>query len=182
MGIALGGILKAAASSILGNKLKQVVTEKVTTVARDKLGLPPEAPEADIDAALAENPEIAAELQQIAADIRIEQERTYQIAIQEQGASERVALQSENWYVRNARPTMLYLGGLSCFGIIVFGVLIAWTRPEALSDFVELVAAIMVPLTALLTAGGVYAYRRTTDKAISQGVELPSLMNFGRQE
>lgn len=182
MGVALAGILKAAASSILGERLKSAVAEKVTTVAREKLGLPPEAPDDEIDKALAANPEIAAEMYQVASDLRIEQERTYQVAIQEQGASERVALQSDDWYVRNARPTMLYLGGFSCFAVICFGVAIAWFRPDALPDYVELIAAIMVPLTALLTAGGVYAYRRTTDKAISKGVELPSLMNFGRKE
>lgn len=179
MGIALAGILKAAASSILGDKLKRVVVEKVTTVARDKLGLPPEASSTEIDAALAENPEVAAQMQQIAADIRIEQEQTYQIAIQEQGASERVALQSESAFVRNARPTMIYLGGFSCFGIICFGVAIAWFRPAALADYVQLISATAMPLTALLTAGGVYAYRRTTDKAIQSGISLPSLLNIG---
>ena len=179
MSIALATILKTAASSVLGDRLKNMVAEKVTTVARDKLGLPADAPTSMIDEGLAANPEIYAEVQRIAADIRIEQEKTYQVALEEQGASERVALQSDSWYVRNSRPTMLYLGGFSCFGIIMLGALIAWFRPEALPAYVDLVAAIMLPLTALLTAGGVYAYRRTTDKAISQGVELPPMLSFG---
>ena len=181
MSVALAGILKAAASSILGDKLKDVVVEKVTSTAREKLNLPPEASRHDIDAALLLDPDAAAEIHKAASEIRMEQERSYQIAIQEQGASERVALQSDSAFVRNARPTMIYLGGGSCVGIIFSGVFVAWMRPDVLSDYVQMVSAMSMPLTALLTAGGVYAYRRTTDKAISKGVELPSLLNLGRE-
>ena len=77
--------------------------------------------------------------------------------MKEQGATDRVALQSDSAFVRNARPAMLYLGGVSCFALIVFGALIVWTRPESLPDFVDLTAAIAMPLDALLMAGGVYA-------------------------
>ncbi len=180
MGLALAGILKTVGSSLLGDKLKDIAVKKATSIARERLNLPPDTPEADIDLALTNNPEVYAEIIEAVNDYRIEQERTHQIAFQEQGNSERVALQSESAFVRNARPTMIYLGGLSCFGIVCFGVLIAWTRPESLSDYVQLVGAISMPLTALLTAGGVYAYRRTTDKAIKNGFKLPPLLNLGQ--
>ena len=179
MSLTLATILKAAASSVLGNSVKQIAMEKVTSVARQTLDLPPAAPVSQIDKALAENPDIAVELHKYATDLRIEEEKSYQISVQEQAASERVATQSDSAFVRNARPMMIYLGGLSCFSIIVFGLVIVWTMPEALPDYVDLVSAVSMPLTALLTAGGVYAYRRTTDKAISKGMELPTL--FSRQ-
>ena len=180
MGLALAGILKAAASSLLGNKLKDIAFEKVTTVAREKLGLPMAATEVDIDVALKENPDKYAEIVEAVTEWRMEQERTQQVALEQQGKSERVALQSESGFVRNARPAMIYLGGFSCFAIIMFGVVIAWTRPESLGDFVNLTQAIAMPLTALLTAGGVYAYRRTTDKAIQEGFKLPPMLNLGK--
>jgi len=181
MGIALGAVLKAAASSVLGKTLSGIAYEKVTTVARDKLGLPPDAPEVDIEAALVKDPATYQEVMASVVEWRMEQERTYQVAIEEQGKSERVALMSDSRFVRWARPTMIYLGGFSCFALIVFGALIVWTAPEKLVDYVQLVEALAMPLTALLTAGGVYAYRRTTDKAISKGMELPSVFGVGEQ-
>lgn len=178
MSMTLATILKAAASSVLGANMKQLAEEKITSVTRQVLKLPASAPETDINAALAENPELAVQMHEYAANIRMEEERSYQVALQEQGQSERVAIQSDSAFVRNARPMMLYLGGLSCFTIICFGLVIVWTMPTSLPDYVELISAVAMPLTALLTAGGVYAYRRTTDKAIMQGLELPTLLNF----
>ncbi len=179
MGLALASILKTAASSLLGDKLKDIAVEKATSIAREKLNIPPDAPEPDIDAALAKNPEIYADIVEAVNQWRIEQERTHQISVEQQGESERVSLQSESAFVRNARPSMIYLGGFSCFGIVIFGVIIAWTRAESLSDYVQLVEAVAMPLTMLLTAGGVYAYRRTTDKAIKEGFKLPPILNLG---
>ena len=173
-------VLQSAASSLLGEQLMGTVVEKINVVARDKLGLPPEAPESEVDRLLSANPNAVVELQEIAASIRIKQERSYQTAVRQQGESERVSLNSSSAYVRNARPTMIYLGGFSCFAIILLGGLIAWFRPEGLPAYVNLVSAASMPLTALMTAGGVYAYRRTTDKAITKGVTLPSLLTMGK--
>ena len=174
MGLGLAAILKAAASSLLGRTVQQAVTEKVTNVVREKLNLPPEAPEADIDAALTNDPETYAKLVEAATQYRIAAEETYRAALSEQGASERVALQSEHAFVRNARPAMLYMAGASIFVTIIFGFLILWVQPDKLGQYVDLVETLSGPMSLLMVAGGVYSWRRTTDKAIGAGVELPA--------
>ena len=170
MAPALALILKAAASSILGRQLQTAVTDKVTAVIRDKLDLPPEADAGSAVEALAASDPVAYQaLVEQATSIRIAEETTVQMAIEQMGLDARVAMTSESAYVRNARPTMLYMGGLSCFSLILFGVVIAWTKPMLLGVYVDLVSAVAMPLGLLLTAGGVYTYRRTTDKAIAAG-------------
>ena len=170
MAPAIALILKAAASSILTKKVQEAVTEKVTNVARDKLGLPKTANEDNINAELRRNPDLAFDLQQEAIEIRLAEEQTQQEAIRQQALSERVALKSESAFVRNARPSLLYLGGLSCFTQIVFGLAIVWTKPEELGNFVSLVSAVSGPLMALLAAGGVYTYVRSNDKKTEVGL------------
>lgn len=177
-------ILRNIATSFVGrggrsggmvDTLSGIASEKVTQIAREKLGLPPEAPDADIEALLAKNPEIYAQIASTANQLAMEQERTLQVALQEQGESDRTATVSDDWYVRRARPTMLYLAGFSAFTMIVLGGAIAWRAPEQLSAYADLVAAASTPLSALMLAAGVYTYRRTTDKAIASGMPLPPI-------
>ena len=177
MGIALAAILKAAASSIIGKRLQDTVTDGVVGMVRNKLNLPPEADEEQIDAALMENPEIYAQLVSEVTQRRVAVEETYRIAISEQGQSERVATQSEHAYVRNARPTMLYMAGGSIFLIIVAGLGIVAIFPDKMSGYVDLIAAIGTPLSMLMGAGGIYTYRRSTDKQIAAGAEAESLLD-----
>ncbi len=184
MGLALAGILKTAASSLLGDKLKDIAVEKATSIAREKLDLPAAASVADIDIALSENPEAYAQITEAVTAWRIEQERTHQVAMQEQGASERVALQSESRFVKYARPAALYGAVLSCILLIISGLVVTVIsavtgEPELFNYYVGFVEAAKWPITALMTNGGIYTYRRSTDKAINKGLSLPPILNFG---
>lgn len=180
MGLALAGILKTAAASLIGDKLKDIAVEKVTTVAREKLKLPPETPEADINVALNKNPEVYDEIVAEITEWRIEQERTWQIATQEQAETHRVEVQSESRFVKYARPAALWGAVASCLLLIVSGLVVVFTSVyvgdgQLFNYYVEFVRAASMPISILISVGGIYTVRRTTDKAIKAGFDLPSL-------
>lgn len=122
-------------------------------------------------AALRADPAAFLAFQQAMADkaVSMAQEETAQIREREQ--SWREATNSEDAYVRRARPTIIYaLVGIGVSGAVT-ALVTAWRKPAMLPDVIY---ALQWIVYALASVGGLYVVKRSDDKAIGEGVVPPN--------
>lgn len=137
-----------------------------------------------ISAAIDADPSAEAKLRELEERNRHDLEsahiRAAETSVREVNATMRVEASSSDAYVRRARPTLVYLIGLIVFVMVAGALAILATAPvEALPAVVDGLIAVygqlMVPLSLLCGAIGVYVRSRSThDKALESGRAPPA--------
>lgn len=124
----------------------------------------------DAVSAIESNPETALKFQEMVITYQTEELR--QIVSNRNKTQDTMAKESENedWFVRRARPFLLWSIGLSVLGEILIGGFIVLVQPEQIAAFVTLCQAIAIPQTTAAAVCGVYMKKRSDDKAIKAGV------------
>jgi len=144
-----------------------------------------------VQAALAADPGAALKLQTLYAEHRLEFERLELQGIAETNATARIAMASDDEYVRRARPGLLYMVTdvvkLQVSVTLLGGVLALLVHPERgamiVTGIADLNAAIMPSLGLALTAAGIYVRSRSThDKPVSTGQAVPKGLLQGLAE
>lgn len=91
---------------------------------------------------------------------------------------------SDDAYVRRARPTFLYITAGSIAVEVLIALIVVSFRPTAMIDLVSLYEALAVPQSIALAACGIYLKKRSDDKQTAAGVSpagglLKSILNRG---
>jgi len=77
-------------------------------------------------------------------------------------------IESEDWFVKRARPFLLWSIGVSVILEIITGALVIWTS-ASIGDFVLLCQAMAIPQATAAAVCGVYMKQRSNDKALAAG-------------
>lgn len=102
----------------------------------------------------------------------------------------RAEISSPFWYVRGARPTFIYLMGISWFyqmtGVCTMGAYAIYKYPDKAPTIITALATLMGALTALwaiaLGVVGVYVKQRSNDKARASGESIPGILSLFRRD
>lgn len=186
----VAGKLITGGATLLGNALLPgaggAAGGAIGGMIADALGV--DAEPAAVLAAIEADPNAITRLRELQATHRHELQR---IALEgeignraEINATMRVESQSEDAYVRRARPTLLYVVGLICT-LLALGAVAAVHYGKG-GEYAQIVEAMSLPLTTLCAVCGVYVDRRSTrDKLVAAGQTPPSgllaqIVNRGR--
>lgn len=147
----------------------------VGSMIADALGVSDDA--GQVLDALERDPQALADLRALQIETRAELRRVAMegefAALAAANQTARVEAQSEDAYVRRARPTLLYLVGAICTFLAVAGAASVFAGKG--SDFAAVAEAMAIPLGTLCAACGIYVRSRSThDKALAAGHTPPA--------
>lgn len=81
----------------------------------------------------------------------------------------REEVKSDDWFVRRARPSLIWAVGGSIVLEIFVGALVMLTDPTQMAAYTALCAAIATPQGVAAAMTGVYMKKRSDDKAVAAG-------------
>ncbi len=90
-------------------------------------------------------------------------------SIEEANKTARQESQSEDWFVRRARPFLIWSVGGSVFLEIIAGALVILIEPTSMPDYVSMCEAMMIPQGVAASMCGIYVKQRSNDKAVAAG-------------
>lgn len=128
-------------------------------------------------AAIQGDPALAAKLREklIDFDLRKMEEETKRLQAVNQ--TMQAEAQSEDWFVRRARPAFLWVTAFSIFVEVVIALIVVIVAPDKIDDLATLYTALSVPQSVAAAMCGVYLKKRSDDKAIKAGnPPQPSLL------
>lgn len=136
-----------------------------------------EAQPEKVASAIAANPDAMVRIQEIEAKHKEELERmtleNETARLVEINKTARAEAQSEDKYVRRARPTFLYVIAFSVGIEVILASIVFLVRPEQAAALGDLFAALATPQSIAAAMCGVYLKSRSTDKAIAAGKTPP---------
>jgi hypothetical protein len=91
----------------------------------------------------------------------------------ETNATMRKELESEDAYVRRARPTFLYVIAFSVAVEVVIALVVSIVAPEQIAALGTLYSALAVPQGIAAGCCGIYMKKRSDDKAVQAGAAAP---------
>jgi len=190
----LGGVLGGPAGAGVGRLVASAVTGD------------PEAEPDEVERALvAADPQVIVRLREIEADNRVELEKLalegerHRLAhesahVAESARTQRAEIASEDWYVRRARPTWVYVGAFGVGAVVLAlcgSITVATAMLFAAAGEPETIAGVTAGVQALLEGGaqlagalmpiiafvagvaGYYVKRRSDDKQLAAGAAAP---------
>jgi len=92
------------------------------------------------------------------------------VRLQETNKTMRAEIQSEDPYVRRARPTFLYVLAFSVAAEVLLALLALIIAPDQLPALKEIYIALATPQGVGLAACGIYIKKRSDDKGVAAGV------------
>ena len=166
------GELVADAAPILGAVLPIPGGAAIGAAIASKFGTAAN-PDA-VAAAIKADPDAAVKLKQIEVEHETDMTRlllAHEAAqITETQTTMRAEIQSDDSYVRRARPTFLYVAAFSVIVEVIIALVVVLWRPDQLSALQSLFSALATPQSIALAACGIYLKKRSDDKAVATGV------------
>ena len=97
-------------------------------------------------------------------------------SIRETAQTARIEAQSEDAFVRRARPSLIYILGFSVFFQVILAGLVILVAPDHIADLGALYTALATPQSVALAACGVYMHSRGREKLHRAGGGGPGLL------
>lgn len=125
-------------------------------------------------AAVQGSPDHMAEAVARLAEIEAAEREAELRAIVEQAKTARAELATGDRFIQRARPAAIWASILLTSALVVTGIVLTFTDPDALTLLERLIRTVEWPLLALLGVAGVYTGARSLDKRAGRGGGEPT--------